>query len=186
MRITKYDPSDREQIRAICLATCNDPFLLEHTGVLYALYCDCYLDSFADSCFAVKSEQRTVGYILCAADGAEYLRLWRRELLPSLRCLSLRAAREKRPALLADRLFVAAGYSAHLHIDLLPCAQGQGMGTQLIAALEAHLVLKGVKGLYLCCGADNAAARRFYEKNGFRLRAVLGSGCFYTKKLRVG
>lgn len=67
----------------------------------------------------------------------------------------------------------AQDYPAHLHIDLLPECQGQGVGTALIETLIGHLREKKVAGLMLNVGNDNESAIRFYEKCGF---ALLGRG----------
>ena len=61
------------------------------------------------------------------------------------------------------------GYPAHLHIDFLPRAQGQGLGTRALELFRRKLNDAGVPGFYLGVGADNSAARRFYAKQGFRV-----------------
>jgi ribosomal protein S18 acetylase RimI-like enzyme len=60
-------------------------------------------------------------------------------------------------------------YPAHLHINLLPHARGQGLGRKL---LERHLdCLKadGVPGVQLSTTLENEAAVRLYEAFGFRV-----------------
>jgi len=58
-------------------------------------------------------------------------------------------------------------YPAHLHIDLLPEAQGQGLGRDLIETLIGALRERGVAGLHLVAAADNAGAIAFYPRVGF-------------------
>jgi ribosomal protein S18 acetylase RimI-like enzyme len=58
-------------------------------------------------------------------------------------------------------------YPAHLHIDLLPEAQGQGLGRLLIATLIEALRAEGVSGLHLVASADNTGAIAFYPRVGF-------------------
>jgi ribosomal protein S18 acetylase RimI-like enzyme len=60
-----------------------------------------------------------------------------------------------------------AEYPAHLHIDLLPEAQGQGLGRNLIARLELALRSAGVAGLHLVASAENVGAIAFYPRVGF-------------------
>ena len=68
----------------------------------------------------------------------------------------------------------AKKYPAHLHIDLLPEAQGQGGGTALMNALKAHLREKNVRGVFLCVGKDNKKALRFYKKQDFQVLNIVG------------
>lgn len=59
-----------------------------------------------------------------------------------------------------------ARYPAHLHINCRSAAQGQGLGGQLLAALEKDLLARGVKGLHLITAAD-ARNVNFYKKYGY-------------------
>jgi ribosomal protein S18 acetylase RimI-like enzyme len=58
-------------------------------------------------------------------------------------------------------------HPAHLHIDLLPEAQGQGWGRKLIATLTDSLRAQGVDRLHLVAGAGNTGALAFYTRLGF-------------------
>jgi len=59
-------------------------------------------------------------------------------------------------------------YPAHLHIDLLPHAQGQGWGRQLMQSFISRLTSLNVPGVHLGVGIDNRRAIAFYEKMGFK------------------
>jgi GNAT superfamily N-acetyltransferase len=58
-------------------------------------------------------------------------------------------------------------FPAHCHIDLLPRAQGRGLGRALMARLIAALAAKGVPGLHLGAAARNTHALGFYHRLGF-------------------
>ena len=60
-----------------------------------------------------------------------------------------------------------AGYPAHLHIDLLPRAQGQGHGRRLMTAMFDRLTAAGASGVHLGVRRTNTRAIAFYEKLGF-------------------
>ena len=62
---------------------------------------------------------------------------------------------------------VAARYPAHLHIDLLPRAQGRGLGRLLMDALLTGLHAAGATGVHLGVDPANRAAIAFYEHLGF-------------------
>ena len=57
----------------------------------------------------------------------------------------------------------------NLHIDLLPQAQGRGLGRQLIERFLAALRAGGVPSVHLGVGERNAGAIAFYERLGFHL-----------------
>jgi GNAT superfamily N-acetyltransferase len=59
-------------------------------------------------------------------------------------------------------------FPAHLHIDLLPELQGQGVGRRLIRALLGELAERGVPGVHLGVSPRNTGARAFYSRLGFR------------------
>jgi ribosomal protein S18 acetylase RimI-like enzyme len=60
-------------------------------------------------------------------------------------------------------------YPAHLHINMLPKFQGQGMGTKLIKRFETHMKGLGTKGIHLGTTNKNFKAVPFYYKMGFEL-----------------
>ena len=62
---------------------------------------------------------------------------------------------------------VAADHPAHLHIDLLPAAQGRGLGRLLMAELLSRLEAAGAPGVHLGVDPTNRAAIAFYEHLGF-------------------
>ncbi|WP_345752844.1 GNAT family N-acetyltransferase [Microbacterium rhizophilus] len=62
--------------------------------------------------------------------------------------------------------YAGQGYPAHLHIDLLPEAQGRGLGRRLILTLLDELRRRGVPGLHLVASARNAGAVAFYDRIG--------------------
>lgn len=50
--------------------------------------------------------------------------------------------------------------------------RGRGMGTEVLQSLLPALERHGVKALHLEIGRDNEAARRLYERAGFKPRAT--------------
>ena len=62
---------------------------------------------------------------------------------------------------------LAADYPAHLHINLLPEAQGSGWGRRLIETELAALRAAGIKGVQLGVSPSNERAKGFYRALGF-------------------
>ena len=62
---------------------------------------------------------------------------------------------------------IVAQYPAHLHINLLPEAQGGGWGRKLIDTELAALRAAGIKGVHLGVSPSNERAKGFYRRLGF-------------------
>lgn len=116
------------------------------------------------------------GYCLGAADTEALDRWARAEWWPALRADHPLTADHGEPEReLVEMIHdpptpppaVVAGYPAHLHIDLLPRAQGAGHGRRLIEELGRRLRVLGAGAVHLGVGADNAHAIAFYRHLGF-------------------
>lgn len=73
-------------------------------------------------------------------------------------------------------------FPSHLHIDLLPRAQGRGLGRRMLEHLMDTLRWRGSPGAHLGVSVRNTRARGFYERLGFRELVTAGTGrdrCVY-------
>ena len=73
-------------------------------------------------------------------------------------------------------------YPSHLHIDLLPRAQGRGYGRRTIERLLELLQSQGSPGVHLGVHVRNVAALGFYAHLGFRELTRVGGAsdsCIY-------
>ncbi len=78
-----------------------------------------------------------------------------------------------------------ADFTSHLHIDLLPRAQGRGFGRRMIESVMEKLRRRGSPGAHLGVGTRNIRAQAFYLHLGFRELARTGpaeDGCVYLGK----
>jgi GNAT superfamily N-acetyltransferase len=131
-----------------------------------------------DFAFVLDDGRRAVGYVIGTPDTAAFARAYRARWIPRLAgrypvppdpptsqdeemlALHYQPERLVRPGLEA--------YPAHLHIDLLPEAQGRGYGRALIeSALISALSQAGIPGVHLTMDPANTAARDFYTAVGF-------------------
>jgi GNAT superfamily N-acetyltransferase len=78
---------------------------------------------------------------------------------------------------------VVAEYAAHLHIDLLPRIQGQGVGRALIDRVLGSLRDRGASGVHLGVADDNENATQFYRHLGFDELTVLPGVRFMGRRL---
>lgn len=179
--IRPFRSGDEPALADICLKTADAG--ADGTGILDDddLWAEIFVLPYAarhpDLAFVVETDDgRVVGYVVGAPDTAAFEEWFRTEWWPQ------HAARWPKPDGEHSRqdgiLLYAYGrrggaepygdeYPAHLHIDLLPEAQGQGLGRRLIDTLSAALAAQGVTGLHLVASSDNAGAIAFYPRVGF-------------------
>lgn len=163
----------------VCLQTADagadGSALYENPDLLGHIYVGPYLVGEPDLAFVIADELGVAGYVLGAADTRQFDAWQEREWWPVLR--------DQYPATAGDSLddelishlhapvqapaAVVADYPAHLHIDLLPRAQGQGLGRTMLETLFEALRARGVGGIHLDVGEDNHNAIAFYRHLGF-------------------
>ncbi|MGH3735108.1 MAG: GNAT family N-acetyltransferase [Micromonosporaceae bacterium] len=176
--IRAYRPEDREALYAICLATGDsggdasdlytDPDLLGH------VYVGPYL-ALEPSLAWVVDDGTPAGYVLGALDTADFEARAERDWWPGLRRRYSGAAPPGPDGRLVGLIHrphrtpvaITGGYPSHLHIDLLPRAQGGGNGRRLMEILLAALRERGSHGVHLGVGRRNVRAIRFYRRLGF-------------------
>ena len=177
-----YASRDLAAVYDICLRTADagadaahlyaDPWVLGHR------YAGPYVALEPDFAFVLEGSERVVGYVLGVPDSARFAAESEANWFSLLRPLyPLPAESDKSLDAQARRLIHAgcpapdaawlAQYPAHLHIDLLPQAQGRGLGRALMEALWTALRAAGVPGVHLGVGAGNPRAHAFYTHLGF-------------------
>lgn len=180
MKVDRYRPEDLTGVYRVCLATGDlgedasdryaDPNLLGH------LYVGPYVALEPRHAFVLRDGARVAGYGVGARDTAAFEARCETSWWPSLRAMYPRES--PRPD--ADAALVAMlhepkrrrdawleRYPSHLHIDLLPSAQGRGRGRALIETLLTSLFDAGSPGVFLGVARRNARAVGFYEHLGF-------------------
>ena len=74
-------------------------------------------------------------------------------------------------------------YPSHMHIDLLPHAQGRKLGPIMVMRLLDALRGAGSSGIHLCMSAVNHRAFNFYTKLGFHLELKGESDWIMARRL---
>ncbi|WP_382307790.1 GNAT family N-acetyltransferase [Herbiconiux sp. UC225_62] len=169
LRIRPYDPrraADRAAVLDICLKTGDAG--ADATGTyadpreLTERYAAPYLDLEPGLAFVAEGPEGgdVVGYVLGAADTRDFAaRFAARES-----SLSRAARAEHAAGMLLPEI---AAFPAHLHVDLLPAAQGRGGGRMLVETLLDALRAAGVPGVHLSVDPRNTGALAFYPRLGF-------------------
>ena len=179
--IRPYEPRDLGALYEICLRTgdAGDDAtdLLDDPRLLGELYAAPYGVLEPEHAFVLDDDGVAVGYVLGALDTRAFDARCEAEWFPALR-----ARHPERPG--GDRLDdllvamlhhphrqaddVLERYPSHLHIDLLPPAQGAGWGRRLMATLFEVLAADGSPGVHWGVSARNTRALGFYRHLGFR------------------
>jgi len=185
MQIRTYLPDDRADCYDVCVKTGSGG--QDATGVysdddlIPEIFCGPYVDLEPGLAFVVDNGERVVGYALGAADTRAFVDRYRAEVLPAFARrfgeMDGKSDDEREMTALGlkpERMLIPEldEYPAHLHIDLLPEAQGQGLGRRLIETLLDELAARGVVGVHLEMDPANEGAGAFYARLGFyRLEA---------------
>lgn len=85
-------------------------------------------------------------------------------------------------ALMGYRFLHDYVHGKHVYIDDLvttEAVRSQGVGSKLLKHAEAIAEKNDCKNLRLCTGFENEQGKKFYERNGWNLRAVV-----YKKKMK--
>jgi ribosomal protein S18 acetylase RimI-like enzyme len=173
-------PADTASAYRICLRTgadgadatdrYRDPELLGH------LYLGAYLSLAPEFAFILADENdQPVGYTVGVPDTLAFERRCELHWWPRLRDRYPIGSGDDADADLIRQLHapyrtdvaLATRYPAHLHIDLLPQAQGQGHGRRLMDRLLGALAAAGAAGVHLGVSAANTGAVAFYQRLGF-------------------
>lgn len=182
---------DLDVVEAICVATGNDGSDASDSYDLPELlalhWASPHLTADPSLCTMVVDDDGPAGYLVATADTVAFEQWCQRMWWPALReryplglprrdrdqqLVELLHAPDRTPASITD------GYPAHLHINLLPRAQGLGLGRALIERLVGQLQDRGVAGVHLGVSGTNARAIAFYEHLGFSTIAVEDDGGF--------
>jgi len=178
--IRPYRPADFDDVTRVCLLTGHAgedaTGRFDNDDLVPDIFVRPYVTLLPEWAWVVDDGERAVGYIVAAPDTREFVRRYREAWLPGFAAKYSRAdppvTRDEQMRHLGfwpERMLIDEldEFPAHLHIDLLPEAQGTGMGRRLIETLRDALREAGIPGLHLSMDGDNDRARRFYDRLGF-------------------
>jgi ribosomal protein S18 acetylase RimI-like enzyme len=195
-------PGDEPGAYYVCLKTGDfgrdgESFFREDPDALGRIFVGPYLALEPEFSLILEDAQGVCGYALGALDSRSFYARYETEWRPNL------CARYPEPQGDPDGwsrveqvyfwyhhpdYFCPEPYShfpAHLHIDLLPRAQGRGYGRRMLERLMEELGRRGSPGAHLGVSMLNAPAVGFYRRLGFSELIRAGSGrdeCLYMGK----
>lgn len=178
--IRPYRPDDLDALYEICLRTGaagqDATDLVEDPRLFGEIYAAPYAVLEPEHAFVLDEGHGAVGYVLGALDTVAFEARREAEWWPGLRT---RHPEQTGGTRLDDLLVhlihhrhdpdpeLVAAYPSHLHIDLLPEAQGRGWGRRLLDVLFEALRSDGSPGVHWGVSTRNTAAIAFYEHLGF-------------------
>lgn len=195
--IRPYRSEDRSAIFDVCLKTAkagdDATGLFSDDDLWGLLFAVPYVERHPDLAWIVETDDmRVIGYIVATDDTEGFEQWFRDEWWPPLADRFPRTPQPETP----EEKMVESGYArgrvqspnaeeypAHLHIDLLPETQGQGLGRRLIETLFAELRRRGVSGLHLGMDPANLGAAAFYERLGMHQLPADPGGLSYGVRL---
>ena len=179
--IRPYAPGDLDALYDICLKTgdngADGTHLYEDPCIIGEVFAAPYARLEPQHAFVAEDERGVAGYILGTRDTRAFEARCEAEWWPALRrryadtadVPSRQRTRDQwdafnihHPPAIPQAVVDAA--PAHLHIDLLPRLQGQGVGKAL---MDRWLAQIGGRA-HLGCQAPNHRAQRFYAVYGWR------------------
>lgn len=181
-----YRRDDRAGVRQVCGDTAERGESIENLYSDRRLAVDLvsryYTDFEPQSCWVAEAEGRIVGYLMAAVNSSRHHRIMAWRILPSallsavLRGALWRAETWRMVAAAFPNIrrfrertnLAAAGFPAHVHVNLLSEFRGQGLAQGLMTAFLQRMVARGVPGVQAAVRADNPPAIAFFERIGFR------------------
>lgn len=183
----------------VCLKTGNygqdgEPFFRDDPDALGRIFVGPYLAFEPDLGLILEDDEGICGYALGAFDSRAFYARYEAEWRPKL-CAEFPAptgdpkqwTRSQQvhqwyhqPDYFCPEPYET--YPSHLHIDLLPHAQGRGYGRRMLEQLIDTLRQQGSVGAHLGVSLVNTPAMGFYQRLGFRELVRVGAGtdgCIY-------
>ncbi len=203
--IRSAKPDDRPAAYYVCLKTGDhgddgEPFYDDDPDALGRMFVGPYLAFEPELSLVLEDAGGVCGYALGAFDSRAFYARYDKEWRPALCAQFADPPGDPSSWTRAQQVHhwyhhpdyfcpePYESYPSHLHIDLLPRAQGRGHGRRMMERVMQTLAERGSPGAHLGVSALNRRAIVFYERLGFRELTRTGSGddrCIYMgRRLR--
>jgi ribosomal protein S18 acetylase RimI-like enzyme len=177
----------------VCLKTGDygkdgEPFYREDPDALGRIFVGPYLKLEPELSLILEDAEGICGYAFAAFDSRSFYDRYEREWRPQLVAEFPMPSGDRSKWTRAQHVhswyhepdyFTPEPYDeypSHMHIDLLPRAQGRGYGRQMMENLMTKLRELGSPGAHLGVSAVNVPAQAFYKKLGFHELTRTGAG----------
>ena len=194
--IRTYHITDLSSIYRICLHTgynggdatpfLKDPDLIGH------IFAAPYAFFEPNLCFILALDSKPCGYVLGTRNSATFHEECEKKWLPELRKRYPLPRKNNKSLEFSFIQYMHQNqivpkeledYPAHLHIDILPIAQGKGYGRKLIENFLRQLQNQHVRGVHLIVSKNNHNAIEFYRQIGFKELIDMGESLAFGQEL---
>jgi ribosomal protein S18 acetylase RimI-like enzyme len=186
-------PGDKAGGYHVCLKTGDhgqdgEPFYRDDPDALGRIFVGPYLAFEPDLSLILEDRDGVCGYALGAFDTRQFYQRYERDWRPALAAQFPEPRDDSREWTRPQQVYHLyhhpdyfipepyADYPSHVHIDLLPRAQGQGHGGRMMTRMFEALAERGSPGVHLGLSARNDRAFAFYRKLGFQELTRDGEG----------
>ncbi len=183
-KLRRAEPRDEPAAYDICVQTGDSGRGAAHIykddpRALGRIFVGPYLAMEPDLAYVLEDDQGVCGYLLGALDSHRFLADYISKWMPPIHAQFPEPTGDPNTWTPTQKLYYEYyhpdmflpepidQYPSHAHIDMLPRAQGRGMGIDMMHTLLESLAAKGSPGCHLGLGEDNARAEKFYRKLGF-------------------
>jgi len=198
IEIRNVKETDEHALIDICFTTGDpslkrifpEPRLFSHFWCLYYLWYE------SENCFVAEDteKKKVIGYIISTKDTIKQEKDFEEKIGPLIK----KRMKEVRVRSLISKIYayfiihkslsskrrkMLEKYPAHLHINILPEYQRQGIGHKLMGKLEQHLIKNNILGFHLEVGSKNTLGISFYKKYGLKDISKNHFSIVYAKKL---
>ena len=182
--VRAYDDEDHDAVYDVCLRTghvgSDASSLVADPRLLGDVWAGPYLAAEPGLASVVTDADGVCGYVLGALDTRGFEAWCERSWWPGVRrrvpeppvppqSFEERLARLVHHPPRAPDDVLTAGLPSHLHLDLLPRAQGHGLGRVLLTTFLTAVAAAGSSGVHVGVSPRNGRARRFWARSGFDL-----------------
>lgn len=183
--IRPYQPKDFDAVYEVCLKTADagqdGTHLFKDPKAVGHLYAGPYVTLEPSLAFVLEDDLGVCGYVLGALDTKVFRERFVKEWLPPLQQRYPDPQGDETIWTPDEQIYhelhqpwleiykALEPYPSHLHIDLLPRAQGRGNGTRMMKTLLEALVKKSSPAVHLGTNPKNERAFIFYKKIGFHV-----------------
>lgn len=182
LKIRKYHSHDIKSLYNICLHTSNKgndvELLKDEPNLIGDLFITPYVQFETELCFVLTVNDKPCGYIIGTKNTEDFYLKCEKEYFPKLRKKYEHLPKDKNSRYAVLKRVIQIGHKpkdrfdlfpAHLHINILPIAKGQGMGRKLMGEFMNKLIDLNLSGLHLEVGKTNTNAIQFYKHIGFEV-----------------
>jgi len=198
-KIRRCEARDVDPAYEVCLRTGDDgqdaAHLFDDPRVLGHIFVGPYLKLEPELAFVLEDDHGVCGYALGALDSRRFYDTYLTQWLPEIRRQypepggdPARWTRTQKvvyeyhhPDIVYPEPY--DDYPSHLHIDILPRAQGRGLGNEMMQILLTALTARRSPGVHLAMAAANVRAEHFYKKLGFHELLRVKDVLYLGKKL---